>query len=94
MDTSSVRKVPHENHLNDQFKQPCLSTEVGIYSSPEASCSLPYEYGKHFNKTQSSAPTRGVPETSQAGKKQNKLCFLGKGAGQPEKKRTALPASS
>lgn len=77
---SSATNFPYKAlYVNDQFKLPCLSTEAGIDSSPEASCSLPSEHLKHFHREKSSAPTRGAAETSQAGKKQNRLCFWGKG---------------
>ena len=47
-------------------------------------------YLKHFNKAQSSAPTWGAAETSQAGKKQNRLCFLGEGGRAAEKEKNCI----
>lgn len=63
-----------------------------IYPSPEASCSLPSEYLKHFNKARSCAPTWGAADLTS--RHETKQALFPGGRGKGGQKRTALPTSS
>lgn len=72
-------------------KQPCLSTEAGIYSFPEASFSLPFEYLKHFQ--QSTPSTGGAARAHKQARYKTVFVSQEMGAGQLEKQSKALLSS-